>query len=93
MSSDKRKNVRRPLRQPAMMLNVDGSMLGLCVILDVSATGARLEPPQSIEVPNEFILLLTRNRNVRRRCKVVRRQGSAIGVRFSAVQSLNQDLA
>jgi hypothetical protein len=41
-------------------------------------------------VPSEFILLLTRNKNVTRRCKVAWRTGSAIGVHFAGAQSRNK---
>jgi hypothetical protein len=90
MNNDKRKSLRRTLRQPAMMLNVNGSMLGLCDMLDVSATGAKLMPRESIDVPDEFILQLTRNRNVMRRCKVAWRAASAVGVRFTRAQMVDK---
>src|SRR5674476_647751 len=82
MRRESRKAHRRAVSLTAMILNGDKSMVGLCTMLDVSRTGARIKPPLATEVPNEFILLLTKNGKVRRQCKISWRTETAIGVRF-----------
>jgi len=84
MRIENRKNLRREIRQPAMMFTVDGSQLGMCLIVDASTTGAKLEPQVPIEIPDEFFLLLTRDGAVNRRCKIAWRSKDAVGVRFVA---------
>lgn len=82
MGVELRKTPRRFVQQPAMMVNDDGSILGACTMLNVSATGALLKPKAPTPVPNEFILVLSRNGGLRRRCMVAWRSESAIGIRF-----------
>jgi hypothetical protein len=81
MSKEARKSIRRFLRQPGAIFNA-GSMLTKCVVLDVSASGAKIETPSPSEVPDEFDLLLSRDGKVHRKCQVVRRTEKEIGVRF-----------
>jgi hypothetical protein len=83
MRTEKRKSLRRSVRQPAVILNNNGSILGSCTILDVSASGAKLQPRAPTEVPDDFILVLSKDAQVRRRCKIAWRSEAAIGVRFA----------
>ena len=46
-----------------------------CIICDISAVGAKLTVGAH-EVPEEFVLVF------RRRCRVVRRDGGQVGVKF-----------
>jgi hypothetical protein len=78
----KRKHPRRRVRQPGAILNSDGSVASPCLMLDVSATGARLRLDRTSELPNEFILLLTKDGRVRRRCQIVWRSADIVGIRF-----------
>lgn len=87
MRRENRKAYRKEIHQTVMMLNTDESIIGLGTILNVSNTGARIEPPVTTEVPNEFILLLTKNGKVRRHCKISWRTEVAIGVRFDGRSS------
>ena len=81
--ADQRKSPRRNVFQPVMMLNPDGSMIGPSTMLDVSAGGARLKLGSEVNLPNEFILLLSKfDRNATRRCSVAWRREGEIGVRF-----------
>ncbi len=81
MSKESRKHVRRVVRQPAAILN-DGSILSECMVLDVSASGAKIEIKAPNEVPEQFILLLSRDGKVRRQCQVIRRSEADVGVQF-----------
>jgi hypothetical protein len=82
MSTENRKARRRFVRQPALILNGDGSVFGSCKMMDVSATGAKLELQTPSAVPDEFTLLLSKYGNVRRGCKISWRSETALGVRF-----------
>ena len=65
------------------MLREDGSIIGPCTMLDVSATGARLKMPAETDAPSEFILLLYKvNAAMRRRCAVTWHDEKTMGVRF-----------
>jgi hypothetical protein len=52
------------------------------MMLDVSATGARLRFDRTSELPDEFTLLLTKDGRVRRRCQIVWRNEDLVGIRF-----------
>jgi hypothetical protein len=50
---------------------------------DVSHTGARLVLEDDDELPDSFLLLLTRNGGTRRQCRVIWRAGMTVGVAFA----------
>jgi hypothetical protein len=81
VSKPTRKNIRRHVRHPGAILK-DGAILSQCTVLDVSATGAKIEIKIPIEIPDEFDLHLSSNGEVRRHCQVVRRTENEIGVNF-----------
>lgn len=52
-------------------------------MLDVSAGGARLKLKAEIDVPTEFILLLSKfDGSMRRRCAIAWQTEAQIGIRF-----------
>ena len=71
-------------RHPANLMGVDGTWRRSCVLLDASATGARLEVDGSLEVlmAHEFFLILSSTGLAFRRCELVRVTGAEVGVRF-----------
>jgi hypothetical protein len=73
---------RRMTQHPAILINRDGSILCLCMMKDVSASGAKLELMTPCEVPDEFTLRLSKYGNVHRDCKISWRAETVIGVRF-----------
>jgi hypothetical protein len=66
------------------MLAIDGTWRRNCVLMDISATGARLLVDGSLQGLNlkEFFLLLSSTGLAYRRCALVRVNSSEIGVRF-----------
>ena len=82
MPRELRKDIRRMVRQGARMVSSDSSALGPCLIVDISVAGARLEVKTSDALPYRFILLLSHNGRLQRRCSVAWRSGTAVGVRF-----------
>jgi len=53
-----------------------------CTLLDVSQSGARVMLDQAEELPDRFVLLLSANGGARRRCRVIWRDGTTLGVTF-----------
>jgi PilZ domain len=77
-----RKKPRRQFHYSARILTDKKGPPRACSIIDVSETGARLELASNEELPERFMLLLTKAGDARRRCRVVWRTGSAVGVEF-----------
>jgi hypothetical protein len=82
MGIQNRKHPRRRVQQFGVILNRDGSVSSRCVMLDVSATGARLRIQTTSAVPDEFTLVLSKGGRVRRRCQIVWRREDIMGIRF-----------
>lgn len=83
MGAELRKSARRRVSQPAMMVRPDGSMIGPCLLLDISAGGARLKLDGDFTAPPEFTLLLSKfNSAMRRYCTIAWEHEKQIGVRF-----------
>jgi len=56
----------------------------LCMLRDISTGGAKLSGGLVHELPDRFLLMLSRDHKVTRWCEVVRRAENEIGVRFTA---------
>lgn len=61
---------------------IDGSPITACKLLDVSKGGAKLRVLTAKTIPDEFVLLLSKNGKVRRRCHVRWCKDDVFGVRF-----------
>ncbi len=81
---DQRKNVRRLVQQTARIVGMDGAAIAPCLIADISATGARLRLEASVVPPEQFVLLLSYDGRLWRKCKLVWRDEHNCGVRFVA---------
>jgi len=73
-----RKMPRRKLHYPAVIEAGERP----CMISDMSSTGAKLTIGDDAPIPDEFHLLLSRDGNARRRCRVIWRKGFYAGVKF-----------
>ena len=82
MAREQRKAVRRRLQQRATFAATEQAPRHDCMIFDMSETGARIHVDSGVELPPEFLLMLSRN--VTRRCKLVWRKDHQAGVRFRA---------
>jgi hypothetical protein len=82
MPSDRRKTPRQEIHWKALIVGVEGSIVAECMTLNVSANGARLLLPPSVEVPDSFDLILAKIGGVRRQCEVTWRSDKGVGVRF-----------
>src|SRR5437016_12986726 len=69
-------------RYPMNLLGVDGTWRRSCVMLDVSASGAKLEVEGSLDVlrAQEFFLVLSSTGLAFRRCQLIRIDGCEVGV-------------
>ncbi|HWK95333.1 MAG TPA: PilZ domain-containing protein [Pseudolabrys sp.] len=81
MKQEKRKDRRQTLHHTASIVLGPDRVVS-CAILDVSDSGARLEPEGSDAVPDRFNLVLSGNGTPRRHCRVIWREGKQIGVTF-----------
>jgi PilZ domain len=79
-----RKKPRRPFHYSAKIITDGSSPPRRCMISDVSHTGARLLLEADGELPDRFVLLLTKDGGARRRCRLVWRTGLTVGVEFAA---------
>jgi hypothetical protein len=82
MSRNKRKDERRAATMAAYLYSVDGWPLGEGKLKDISRSGAKLVHELAEEMPREFLLSLSRNGQVRRRCHVMWQKDDQVGVCF-----------
>ena len=82
LPAEKRKTLRRPVRYPARIEPDDGSGSIPCELCDASREGAQLHIDNPNGVPDEFTLVLGYDGTARRRCKVIWRSDSEIGLEF-----------
>jgi len=82
MPTDRRKGARRYVAQGARVARENSSDLQDCRIVDVSAFGARLELKDVSSVPDRFMLVLSHDGQLRRRCSVVWRSSHSVGIEF-----------
>lgn len=80
--AEMRKKARRSFHYNAKIMKDKDSAPLACAISDISESGARLSLESDVELPAEFILLLTSNGRARRHCRVVWRDGLTVGVKF-----------
>ncbi len=64
------------------VLVLDGGHVQGCTLSDISDTGARIDIETAEELPDHFTLLLSGNGAPQRKCRVVWRQPTQIGVNF-----------
>jgi len=79
---ERRRYPRHFVRQTGVMIDADGSVLGSCLMVDVSAGGAHLRVKAPNALPNQFTLLLSQYGQLRRHCCVVWQKENVIGVHF-----------
>lgn len=80
--TEQRKNIRRFVQQGARLINLDGSVLAPCLMVDISEAGARLKVEEAIPLPQEFILLLSHDGRLHRMCSIIWRTRNIVGVKF-----------
>ncbi len=81
-AAEKRKDIRRSVTYPAFIELGGGAPARECTLCDVSQQGAQLAVAGPETLPNEFILALSSDGAARRRCRVIWRTESSVGVEF-----------
>lgn len=64
------------------VLVLEGDVQRSCMLSDISDTGARIDVETADELPDRFLLLLSGNGSPRRKCRIVWRQPTQVGVNF-----------
>jgi PilZ domain-containing protein len=82
-SVNHRKSQRRRIKVVGYLYTHDGWPIGECEMRDISSEGAQIAMKNLEELPNAFLLSLSRNGVVRRHCHLVWRNDEAAGVQFS----------
>jgi hypothetical protein len=82
MRPDLRRSERKSLNWLCVISTVDGALVGQCTVRDISMTGAMITLDDSSAAPEQFVLRLTRNGDIWRKCRTVWRAPSNIGVAF-----------
>jgi hypothetical protein len=77
-----RKKRRQPFHYRASIFLENDPVPRPCSIADISESGAKVTFEGADELPERFILLLTRSGSTRRLCRMVWRDGSTVGVEF-----------
>ena len=85
MRTERRKHPRYAINRIAKFQADSYSLPRDCMITDMSHQGARLFA-DGVEVPDQFDLLISGDKGVRRGCQVVWRLGGEIGVSFVGPQ-------
>src|SRR3954452_24941364 len=78
MTTERRTEPRRDLQQPAWIVT-DDSIIPVA-IANISKSGAKIKTKRTVKVPPEFLLYLTEDGQVRRRCRRVWQIEVCVGV-------------
>jgi hypothetical protein len=81
MRTERRRHPRYIVNRVAKFQADSGSLPRDCMITDMSKQGARLFA-NGFDVPDQFDLLISGDKDVRRGCQVVWRLGGEVGVAF-----------
>jgi hypothetical protein len=82
MGKERRTAVRRKVDRLAKVQACVGTSPSDCRLVDISDAGVRLRA-QNLEIPDEFVLLLSSDEKENRACQVVWRLGFEIGAKFT----------
>ena len=82
MVAEKRSAPRRELHVDAIIVSMEGAVVGNCKLANVSASGANLVLKEPEKVPDKFVLILSKGGEVQRHCKIAWRSVDSIGARF-----------
>ena len=78
MLKERRRHERHTINRVAKVQSA-GSLPRDCLVTDISESG----DAEGTVIPDQFVLLLTGDKTMRRECRVVWRLGNEIGVEFT----------
>ena len=82
IAAERRRKKRYSVNLVARVVQTDGAERGLCVVTDISETGARIKTNEALNLPDKFVLVLSSGRQLRRHCTVDWRNELELGVEF-----------
>ncbi len=71
-----------------MIYNMNGTQIAPCRLSNISGAGGQIELLREIELPKTFLLSLSGNGEVQRRCTLVWQFSTVVGVKFSVEPTL-----
>src|SRR3954464_523201 len=84
MREEKRKKSRKPFERRAWIDPGGGAAIAECALGNLSETGAKLIVKSTDELPDQFILRLSKDGRVARKCRLAWRSNDEAGVEFVA---------
>jgi hypothetical protein len=91
MLVDNRRIQRRQVRIAAKMQIDGGPPTRDCTVVDISDYGARIEMDAAADTPDRFPITMTARGYPYRRCRVVWRSDSELGVEFDHPLTVDRD--
>ena len=82
MRRERRQNIRVEWHSPGKIYGGDGDLLAHCVIKDLSNGGAKITGIAVRKIPEEFMLRIARSAVGMRKCHVLWKSATTIGVEF-----------
>ena len=82
MLEERRRGPRRRVGAAGIMYDENGIRIGSCRLRDISSVGAQIELFRKMELPKTFVLGLSSNSEVKRRCAIAWQSSTVVGVRF-----------
>jgi hypothetical protein len=83
MTEQKRRAKRQPVMVDGMVYAISGVRIAPCRLRNVSETGAQIELQRETVLPASFLLTLSVNGQVQRRCSLVWQFSTVAGVKFT----------
>jgi hypothetical protein len=82
MRRERRQNIRVEWHSPGKIQDPDGDLLSHCIIKDLSNGGAKITSVDVRKIPDEFMLRIARGAVGLRKCHVLWKSATTIGVEF-----------
>jgi hypothetical protein len=83
MTANLRREKRQSIEVDGMLYDLHDKALVKIAVRNVSPGGAQIEMAKEVELPASFLLALTRDGSVRRKCRKIRQFATVAGVAFT----------
>jgi hypothetical protein len=84
MTANLRREKRQSIEVDGMLYDLHDKALVKIAVRNVSPGGAQIEMAKEVKLPASFLLALTRDGSVRRKCRKIRQFATVAGVAFHA---------
>jgi hypothetical protein len=82
VAAAKKREARKSVQQPGWITLDGGFAARPCVVRDLSSTGAKVTVDDPNALPGKLRLAFSRDARTGRRCEVVWRRGTTVGIKF-----------